>query len=160
MQNCGAAIHLEIWIFFVFHAHLCILLNEAFGQASLEPRSAPLKALLRWWWKDLSNGITHRDKCFESDGSSHLPPACFEVDHWSISQQLSLDGRLFGGCFVMWDALDWLFTHWADLVFLPVSTCVSIFYLFLCLQVFEVHLCPGTETLAPSNAFWRMLGGQ
>lgn len=45
------------------------------GRSSVAPSFSFLRALLRWWWKDLSNGITHRDKCSEPSGSSHLPLA-------------------------------------------------------------------------------------
>lgn len=62
-------------LYFV-HSSISHFIEWSFGQSSVAPLSAALlRALLRWWWKDLSNGITHRDKCSEPSGSSHLPPA-------------------------------------------------------------------------------------
>lgn len=55
------------------------VIEWGFGQAGVACLSALLKALLRWWWKDLSNGITHHDKCPEPGGSALLPPAFWRM---------------------------------------------------------------------------------
>lgn len=65
--------NLLAFIFFCVFFHS---LNEwGCGQCSGAPLSALLRALLRWRWKDLFNGITYRDKCSEPSGSSRQHPA-------------------------------------------------------------------------------------
>lgn len=134
------------FVFFVSTPMSSILLSEAFGRGSVEPCSAPLKALLRWWWKDLSNGITHCDKCSEPGGSSHLPPAFWSMPLIHCRAAFPWH-KSFGRCFIIWNGCSIDCLLMLLIVFPAVSTCACILNSTCFLFFDELPLWPETKML-------------
>lgn len=148
----GSAINSSFLSFCIFCAHSSIsrFIEWGFGQSSVAPLSALLKALLRWWWKDLSNGITHDDKCSESGGSSLLPPTFRRIAFIRCAVAFLRNIAFWGDALLAGRILVDRYTHITDCLSSCKFACVFTFY-FKGRNPLLYKICPGFDLCIGTN---------